>query len=548
MMERILWSLAPAIVCASVATAQDEEVRDVEVRVTSEQPGGIVRVDRGMDALIEIGDLVTFRPRDGGVYEGAVIEVEDRSALVELLDPGFVPSVGTRGSIGIPLERIRSERGGPAEVARTKPWEYTDDAWKPGMPLLAGEDTVQPADRRPLFFGRTYLWLNQIETTENDRGDAFYRAGTDLVYENPFGRGGTLNIDTELNYRSTEVPDRIGQYGTRLRFDRASYQWGGTRFDPVRQEAGRFLQYGMPEFGVLDGYEYNQRLENGDTWGASVGWMPEPDYRFRTGRDFQIAGFYKWQPLDRDNLSLSAGYQRSWHNGAQDRDLVIGKVHYRTASNWDLHSTAWFDLYSDADTKPFLELTHLLATAQKTYGDEGSIRYTYRHLAFPELDRNEFLPVAVDQLADDFSERLSVSGWKRLSEKRRFNGRAGVWVDEDQVGGDLQGGMSFEDFWLARSRTDVNLFVSAGAFSVVYGARTGLTRYVEGGSWNVLYELQRQQNEDFDIDGTYLIQHWVRASRDWHTQSGWDVNLAGETLAWDDEFSWRLALYVQKGF
>src|SRR5215813_259492 len=52
---------------------------------------------------------------------------------------------------------------------------------------------------------------------------------------------------------------------------RLSYSIGGDRFAPDRIEVGRFLQYGMPEFGVLDGVEWDRRLAGGDSFGASVG-------------------------------------------------------------------------------------------------------------------------------------------------------------------------------------------------------------------------------------------------------------------------------------
>ena len=37
----------------------------------------------------------------------------------------------------------------------------------------------------------------------------------------------------------------------------------------MRWEAGRFLQNGMPEFGVIDGGEWSSRRKNGDRYGIS---------------------------------------------------------------------------------------------------------------------------------------------------------------------------------------------------------------------------------------------------------------------------------------
>ena len=59
-----------------------------------------------------------------------------------------------------------------------------------------------------------------------------------------------MHYDLEVNYRRTDVPDLDGEENTRLRLDRASYHWGGTRFRKDRREVGRFLQSGMIEFGL----------------------------------------------------------------------------------------------------------------------------------------------------------------------------------------------------------------------------------------------------------------------------------------------------------
>ena len=85
---------------------------------------------------------------------------------------------------------------------------------------------------------------------------------------------------------------------------RLSYFQGGTRFSEKRWEAGRFLQHGMPEFGVLDGFEWTHRREGGDQFGASVGFMPQPDDDYESFADFQLAAYYLWVADHREELTI----------------------------------------------------------------------------------------------------------------------------------------------------------------------------------------------------------------------------------------------------
>lgn len=537
--------LAAILALAGLATAQEEEKR-LEVRVTAIDAPGVVKIDRGAGSQLEIDDLVTLQPREGLPVEGVLIEVEDRSALVRLYDSSLRVAVGTRGYVLIPVDR-GSESQSDGEP-RTGPGRYADDDWEEGMPLLAGIKAVDPAERTPLFTGRTYFSADQTFTSDETRHDGFYRMGTNLTYENPFGRGGVMNIDAEYNYRGTHAPDLASENFTRFRIDRASYQWGGTRFDDESREVGRFLQRGMPEFGVIDGYEWGRRRGNGDRYGFSAGWLPEPTPQFESGHDFQVSGFYEWHPEKADSFVLTGGFQRTFHGRTADRDLFVGKVSYRPTANWDAHTTAWVDLYSDRDdAKPLLELSNLLAVANRRWGREGLLTISFRHWTFPQIDRFEFLPVNNQQLGDDRTRRLSVSGWKRLSERDRFHGAAGAWVDEDEAGGDLELGIERKNFVFDGSRADLTGFLTAGEFSRIAGIRAQYDWRVPNGRWSLFYSVENQEQIGFDVLDQ-LIQHWFRVSRDIYTNNGWTMNFRGETLLFGDESSWSYGAYLQRSF
>ena len=531
------------------AIAQNEEGKQVEVRISAIDSPGRVVIDRGFGSRLEVDDLVVLTPKQGLPIEGLVVEVEDRSAIVRLYDSSLNVAVGARGYVILPVERFTRENDRKNRNKVPDPSRYADDAWEEGMPLLAGIEAVDPAEREPLFVGRHYFSADQTFTTDQNRQDGFFRIGTDLSYENPFGRGGQLNLDVEYNYRGTHAPDLPGESFTRFRIDRASYVWGGDRFSEDRREVGRFLQRGMPEFGVIDGFEMGRRRENGDRYGFSFGFLPEPTPQFESGHDFQAAGFYEWHPLKHDSLVLTGGFQRSFHSRTTDRDLLIGKVSYRPAGNWDMHGTAWVDLYPSQrdDEKPLIELSNLLAVANRRYGKEGALTLTARHWTFPQINRFEFQAVQDPQLGDDRTERFSVSGWKRLSETSRFHGQVGAWLDEDEAGGDVEAGLEQRGLFHVRGRADLTGFLTAGEFSRVAGLRTAYDWRVGSGAWRLFYSIENQENIGFDVLDQ-LIQHWFRFSRDFYTESGWSMNFRGETLLFGDETSWSFGAYVQKSF
>ena len=82
---------------------------------------------------------------------------------------------------------------------------------------------------------------------------------------------------------------------------------------------------------------------SGHRVGASVGFMPEPNAQFESGKDFQVAAFYRWVADATERLSAAAAVQKTWHNGATDRDLLITNLHYVPLEGWTFHGTTWVD-------------------------------------------------------------------------------------------------------------------------------------------------------------------------------------------------------------
>lgn len=571
---------ALAVVSPAAPWAATQENEDVTARVTNTVAGTGIVIDRGTRDGLEIGDRVEFNQRGGSAQFGTVIELEGRNAIVRPEDPAFNPQPGVRATVSIPVARFDEpsdpvvpapvpdeNTGGNAgdapppgagEVPARPPAEWTnkDEDWNFDMPLLAEVKAVKP-ERRPMSLsGRGYLNWNRIIDSEQGRGDSFLRAGGAVFAENLFGHGGTLHFDAEWNARMANVPDDDDESDRTLRLDRLSYTYGGHRHDWTSIRAGRFLHDGMPEFGVLDGASWSQRRENGDSYGASVGFLPEPDKDQQSFEDFQMSGWYRWVADERERLSVTSGFQKTWHNGTRDRDLIVSRLQYAPDKGWNVFSTVWLDLYGVGDNVKDSgpALTYMILDASRELGKKSGIDVEYRHQEYPELRRNEYAPVGLTQLADARVDRLGATAWRWITPKDndktglRGYARAGGWSDEEDQGSDGELGLEFHDVMRRGDRLDLAGFVSNGKFSKLLGGRVRVGRYGPKRSWSLQYEIRLNDIIGFNNDNDDLIQHRARGSYEFYRASGLSASLSAEVQLQDREDQVFLGFFLQRAF
>ncbi|MCC6673470.1 MAG: hypothetical protein IT458_20600 [Planctomycetes bacterium] len=566
-MIRIAHILLAALALVGTTAAQDDgSTRKLAVRVVSSPARGTVVVDRGRNDRIEVGDPVDLLPRSGGTYAGTVVRVEERTSLVELADRDFVPPVGTRGEVRVPRSR-----GAPPPAAATQPppapptsgattqptttqpaesqaqesqpvWRNKDEGYTQDKPLLAAVRAVRPEERRTRLSGRAFLTVDVTRHPESDFDESFFRAGSDVRIDNPFGDGGTLRMYGEVNYR-TEHDDDSGTNGV---IHDLSYTWGGTRFAPLRWQVGRFLQYGMPEFGVVDGAEFNFRGQGGHNLGASMGFMPVPDDDFGGVDDFQLAVNYRWVSDEVETLMFGGGLQWTLHEGDNDRNLVVLKTRYAPADGWHFDAVAWVDFYDGADDvkSRSIDITQAVATLGRTWKSGNRLALNYRHLGFPELRRREFLPVPPNELVDDRNDKLGLDGWLYLSSDVRSHAYVAGWSDEEGTGGAAEAGLEIADFLGERTQTDLIGFGNTGEFGSVAGGRIDWSLDTSDGNWNVLYEYSYAHDSGFDS----IAQHRLRVSRNLHSASGMDFSPYVEGLVWSNDLSWSAGFHLQQRF
>jgi hypothetical protein len=535
------------LLLAGALAAQEPAEQTLPLRVSAMGPGAAVSIDRGARDGVARGDRVVFRPLEGGEVRGTVVQVDERSALVELLDRTFVPVTGTRGEVTL-ARRAPTPVPVPVPAPDKPQWQNPDNEFTRDQPLLAQVRPVRPEQRELRISGRTWALGELAHSTDDGFASSLLRGGFALLAENPFGRGGELHADAELDYK-TETNDQVG---ADARVRRLSYIEGGTRFSRTRWEAGRFLQHGMPEFGVLDGFEWTARRADGQRYGASIGFLPELDDDFDSLEDFQVAAHWLWVDGPREQLTAGIGLQKTLHNGHGDRDLIVGKLRWLPADGWDLNGTAWVDLYYGRDDVKGngLEVTQALASLARRFESGDGFELSYRRLRFPELLRNgEFIPVLPGELADNRHDRLAFDAWTNASERTRLHGNVSGWSDEeDDRGGAAELGFDVQEPWLERSRGDLTAFATLGRFATVLGGRLSYGRFTENGRWDVYYELAHHHLRRYADDADDLFQHRLGAIRSFSVSGGFDVSLHADVHLWDEELAWTIGFQVHKSF
>lgn len=557
-------------------TIQDEATaaplsKRVAMRVIDARASGIVVVDRGAGDGLQVGDQVTFTPKGAAPLVGNILSLDARTAQVELLT-GTTLELGTRGEAWATSEPPPQTDSGPEEVAAQKPTEnavnevsgqegpvtpeplgahpgWTKDEWTPDQPLLTQLAEVHP-EERPVRWRGSVSWLSQrIITNEDDRSDRFDAIGLNTTVDNPFGLGGRWQLDGAWTDRNTTTPDVQGEDDTIVRLDRLSYSVGGTRFESNRWEVGRFLQRGMPEFGLLDGVEWGSRRRGGDRYGFSVGYMPEPDPEQNSGDDFQLAGYYEWVSDAREELTAALGFQTTWNDGTADRDLLVGRVRYAPATGWNTYASIWVDLYnSDDEAKGSgLGLTLADVVTRRSFGDSG-VEFGYRHLEFPELLRNEFEPVTLEQLADDHLDRAYAEAWVDLGSNMRLRARGGGWIDEDDDGYEARAGLEFFDLVGESDRWELSGFLTEGRFSVLQGVRIGAGLDRNQARYDLAFEALNTDQTGFEDNNDDFRQSRLVASAEWYWNNGWVLTVEADGIAGTDPDGLRLALFAQKNF
>ncbi len=531
-------------------------MKRLEVQVTAAS-GGSIYLDKGRKDGVAIGDLVLVHASAAGTFEALVRSVSKSSCRVEL--PPGAPAVAPSdpAEVLVPLSRLQEmeAEGEDEEPAKAVPdhpeWTASPEEWDGETPLLAAAWDRTPDEKPTRLRGRVFFTGQNTwddEFGENEFTSA--RLGTEVFIENPWKDGGEIHFDGELMLRRADLEFGTDSRTTRGRLDRLSYSWGGDRQEESFYEVGRFLQNEFPELGVLDGGEYVRRLDSGARVGASFGYMPEQYPRMETGDDLQVAVFYRTDSDDPEDMVLGIAYQSTWHKGDADRNLVIGTLDWNPTEQLSLYGSAWVDYYGSGDDikDDGVELTQFRLNGVYRIDQDSGVGAHVSHTRWPELLRNQLQSATAEQILDNETSRIGVSGWHRLAEDVRLDGRLDHWEDEDDSGGSGDIRLALRDMLYEKGEVAVAVFTTRGSFTEGNGLRLSANRSFGHGtfctvSWeNAQYE-QDTAGADEDLD-----QQTVRASLDMLLGATRNLSLYAERRTGDSQDSKNLGVFFQQRF
>ena len=536
--------------CAAVAQAQDDTVVQVPLRVATMRPNGAIVIDRGQRDLVQPGDRIVLQPRNGATVDGTVVSVEERTAVVEIVDRNAVLPIGTKGYVLMPKARQTQK---PIVVPLPPPEQpepvqpVGEEEWKIGMPLLGTTRPPRPQERPRTTSGRIYAAAD-IVRTQGSWSHSYLTTGLDVEVDNPRGDGGTVRFHGEFDWSTESASENAG---TDLRLYEVSYEHGGTRFDAVHGQVGRFLPRDMPEFGLLDGASLGYRRERGDRLGVSFGWLPELDEDLESFADMQIAAWYLWNSDISERVQWGLGYQKSWHRFDQDRDLLILKGRYLPIEGWTFATTLWIDFYSGKDVAKdrSLDLSRANAFLTRRWQGKGGIEFAYDHEEYPDILRRE-LPQTIQPatLLDAHQDRLSVYAFTHSSESTRWFGRLTGYADEEREGGTIEAGVDVDDMFGKGTRTTLAAYDVQGLTTHVFGGRIEQGGTYGWGRLDVLFELGFVHQQGFPDDRDDLLQYRLGALATTDLGHGWDGIFHADTTIWDDEISVGVGVFLQRHF
>jgi hypothetical protein len=549
---------------------QDEYVL-VEVTVTAISGDGIY-LDLGRDAGFEPGDRLRLFPTVGGPRPGKITAVSRTSSRAQVQGgvEGF--DVGSRGEVRVPKLRLAERQQAAAEAQRKAsetpskeapgpeavpepvprvpdhpPWEAPPVEWDGENPLLAPMHG-RPSEERPRrSFGEVYT---SVDVTRDDGGGdsrqfTSLSTGVDWTIENPFGRGGRLDFDSEFLMRRSELATETTS-DTRWRLDRFSYVEGGERERRDRIEVGRFLHHEFPELGLVDGVEYTHNLGKGKRLGASLGFLPRTDEFFTFADDLETSVFYQHATDESRTFQVGGGYQKTWHNGDADRDLFVGHLELHPSARTSLFSSVLVDWYkADDDPKPEgLQVTQLLVNASRRTEAGHGVGATISQFRIPILARDELDPVTAANLAEDETTRYGLDGWWVFSRRVRLNGHVDRWTDQDDSGGGLSTRLTLRDLLWPRGEVSLEAFTTDGKFSDGTGLRAQARKRFDA---TTLALYADATNYD-QAAGESLSQLSLRFQLDRSIGRAWFFSLYAESRTGGDQDARSVGFLLQRSF
>lgn len=551
---RIAW-IAAVCASASFAVAQQQGTVVLQAHVTSAS-GRFVYLDQGRDAGVATGQIVRLFVPGAAEAQATVRAVSATSSRAEL-PPGIAsPPIGTRAEIEVPKPKptTQSPSSGATSGSRPTPahppWRRTLDPRDPNQPLLIPTYGQKPDERPVTWDGRTFLNTQWSRDEGGERNNEFWlmRAGVAGEANNLMGYGERTRFSGEFDDRFASVDGDGDTDSSQLRVDQLATQFGTERWAPYGAEFGRFMSQHLPEIGLVDGVEGVARYQNGFRLGAGMGSYPLP-FPFRdSGDDLGFHLFADYVSDEQRSFAAAVGYQKTWHLGAPDRDMMLLRVEHRPGGGVSFFGSAKIDLYTSSDDLKGsgIGLTEMLAQARYD-AERYGVGLQASHFEWPDLKRAEYVVLPDSLVRDGKLDRVSINSWMRVHEDVRLSGRIDYWMDDEESGTAWELGADWNDAFASGASLTTQVFQTNGGAQSGPGLRL-LARKTIGDFWlNAGYRWY-----GYDIEGLLAgPESYTRQSIEFGaawTIGDCDINLQFERWLGDLESAYAIALYAQWRF
>jgi len=549
-MMKLLFGTLVLMATLDAATADENQSREVSVTASV---GRSVIIDQGSSGGLEIGQRVRFYPPGTNEIEGYVQNVSVDSARVEFPPNTPLPPVGSRGEVEVSAEseEIEGDKKSTDGSTEHPPWTRKLDVHNPDDPLLSPVYGMRDKDRPPTWNGRVFTQFNGTFDRGDGRESDFYlgRFGISGTAKNLFHDGGRLQFAGEGDFRGSRIADGEDDSEIEGRLDRLSYALGGQQYSPYRAELGRFYSQYIPEFGLIDGVEGALRFNHGITAGIGGGALPIPYPGMQTGDDLGIHTFVQYQSESEHALSALFAYQKTWHQGEADRDLVFARLNVRPTDSLRLYGSVKADLYlsgESIETKT-AEITQAWFHAQFTPDSKKGASFTFSHYSWPELLREEYRGLSEDLVADGHVDRGSLSGWFKPMDNLRLSARGNVWMDNDDLGGGGEIGADILDIKGHGTSIYSALSYSSGSFNDGLGGRIEARQRWKAIDVFAGYQVFSYKQQDLISGSVDSMRQSIRTGLNW-SHGDWYQSISGDYFFGDGENAVGISFYTEWRF
>ncbi len=546
---------AVVVVLAALAlraqTQPQPQPREVALTVTAASDRSVY-LDHGRDVGLAVGAFVRLFPPGAGELEAEVRAVTQTSARVDL-PPGVpVPPVGTRGQARVvPPAPARAAAARPRPRVQHPPWTRQEDPRAPGQPLLVPTFGQRPDERPMTLDGRLFGSLQHARDHGGGGGAEYWlgRLGVRADATNVVGDGERWRLAGELGVRDVAIERGDDESDHTGRVDLLSVAFGTEAWAPTGVEVGRFLSPHLPELGLVDGVEVVRRNGGGLRLGAGAGSYPRPFPARDAGDDVGFHVFADWTADEQRSAAAAVGFQKTWHRGEADRDLILVRGEWRPAQRVSLFAHGKLDVYtgSDAVKGSGVDVTEAYAQARWD-GEQLGTGVAASRFTWPELERAEYQDLPAELVRDGFVDRFSWHGSWRASTRLSLRVRADVWRDQDRHGDTFGADADWRGPWNDHCALTVGAFVNDGGHAAGPGARVTVRDRVGDATVRASYRWYRYELDGLPGAPATSVRQSVEGGVSWPVGAAGDVEATVERWFGDREDATWLGLFVSWRF